>query len=162
MFIFPDQQVVRNYKTKENDVVCRITKKFSEYTWVSDRRVDGGCWKRRPDLRVDMGTHVVIVEIDESEHANYDCTCEHRRMMEISQDYGHRSIVFIRFNPDGYTDHEGNYQKSCWECNKKGIMVIRDNHKWEERILALGNQINYWTKHKPGKMLEQVHLFYSN
>ena len=27
-------------------------------------------------------------------------------------------------------------------------MVIRDDHKWEEHILALGNQINYLIKHK--------------
>ena len=45
---------------------------------------------------------------------------------------------------------------------KKGIMGIRDNHKWDERILALENQINYWIKHKPDKILEQVHLFYSH
>ena len=48
----------------------------------------------------------------------------------------HRTLdtggVFIRFNPDGYTDHEENYFKSK-ECNKEEIMVI--NHKWVERTL---------------------------
>jgi len=47
-------------------------------------------------------------------------------------------------------------QKSqCKECIKK------DNEKWKERILALENQIKYWIKHKPEKMIEIVHLFYS-
>ena len=31
-----------------------------------------------------------------------DCSCENKRIMEISQDLGHRPIVFIRFNPDEY------------------------------------------------------------
>ena len=161
IFMCPHLQVVRNYKTKENEVVCRIMKMIPECTWISDCKIEDGCSKRRPDLRVDLGTHVLIVEIDEHEHAVYECTCEHRRMMEISQDFGHRNVVFIRFNPDRYTDHKGNHVNSCWQYNKKGIMELKDNEKWEERILALENQIKYWIKHKPEKMIEVVHLFYS-
>jgi len=46
----------------------------------------------------DLGTHILIVEIDENAHAVYDCSCENKRLMELSQDVGHRPIVFIRFN----------------------------------------------------------------
>ncbi len=76
--------------------------KFQDVSWICDRKIDGGCSRRRPDLFLDMGSHVVIVELDENKHDEYDRTCENRRMMEISQDLNHRYIVMIRFNPDGY------------------------------------------------------------
>jgi hypothetical protein len=52
------------------------------------------------------------IEIDENQHVAYDCSCENKRIMELSQDVGHRPIVFIRFNPDGYKDHKGTYKNT--------------------------------------------------
>ena len=43
----------------------------------------------------------------ENKHTDYDYSCEHKRLMELSQDLQHRSIVFIRFNPDAYVNQEG-------------------------------------------------------
>jgi hypothetical protein len=44
----------------------------------------------------------LIIEVDENKHDNYDCSCENKRIMLISQDLGHRPVVLLRFNPDGY------------------------------------------------------------
>ena len=55
---------------------------------------------RRPDLMVDLGYQVVIIEIDENQHISYDCSCENKRLMQLSQDVGHRPVVFIRVHPD--------------------------------------------------------------
>jgi len=41
---------MRNYKTKESDVVERIKEEFKNYDWVADKTVQGGCSRRRPDL----------------------------------------------------------------------------------------------------------------
>ena len=65
-----------------------------------------------------MGSHIIIIEIDENAHTDYDCSCENKRLMEISQDLGFRPIVFIRFNPDDYVDKDGNNIKSCWKLNR--------------------------------------------
>ena len=35
-----------------------------------------------------------------------------KRLMELSQDFAHRPIVFIRINPDGYTDVHDKYINS--------------------------------------------------
>ncbi len=78
--------------------------KCQDKTWICDRRIEGGCSRRRPDLFLDMGSHIVIVEVDENKHDEYDCTCENKRLMEISQDLNHRHTVMIRFNRDGYVD----------------------------------------------------------
>jgi hypothetical protein len=50
----------------------------------------------------DFGSHVVVVEIDEHKHEQYECSCENKRMMAISRDFDHRPLVFLRFNPDAY------------------------------------------------------------
>jgi hypothetical protein len=109
-----------------------------------------------------MGEYIIIVEIDENQHNDYDCSCENKRMMELSRDVGHRSIVFIRFNPDDYKDENGNNVTSCWSQNKKGILVIKKSKKkeWEYRINRLLESIEYWIENKTEKMLEVIQLFY--
>ena len=69
----PDIPISRNYKTKENDVVDHVKNKFPDLSWVCDKTVQGGCSKRRPDLLLDMGSHIVIIEVDENKLDSYDC-----------------------------------------------------------------------------------------
>ena len=158
----PDIKISRNYKTKENTVVTSIKEAFPKFTWVCDKKVEDGCSRRRPDLLLDMGTHIIIVEVDENKHTDYDCSCENKRLMEISKDVGHRSIVFIRFNPDGYKDKDGKTIKSCWICTKQGAMVIvkTKQAEWDERLKSLKTQIQYWIDNKTEKTIEIVELFY--
>ncbi len=110
----------------------------------------------------------MIVEVDENQHIDYDCSCENKRLMEISKDVGHRPIVFIRFNPDDYKefthDTEENEKNitSCWTYNKSGISVIKKSKQkeWNERLNELKNEIEYWSKNRTDKMIEVIQLFY--
>jgi len=160
--VHPEIEVSRNYKTKENNVIHKVTQTFTNFTWVSDKKVQDGCSRRRPDLLLDMATHIIIVEIDENKHTGYDCSCENKRLMELSQDLGHRPIIFIRFNPDGYTNQEDVLVKSCWKLNKLGIMTIVKNkqNEWEQRIDKLKQQIQYWIDNPSEKIIEIIELFY--
>ena len=160
--MFPDKPNARNYKTKEKDVVDRITQTFTSFTWVADKKVQDGCSRRRPDLLLDMGSHIIIVEVDENKHTDYDCSCENKRLMELSQDLQHRPIVFIRFNPDDYTNQDGILVKSCWKLNKLGVMQITKTKQkeWEERIETLKQQIQYWIDNPTEKTIEIIELFY--
>ena len=153
---------LRNYKTKEIEVVNRITESFPDFSWVSDKKIKDGCSRKRPDLLLDMGTHIIIVEIDENKHTNYDCSCENKRLMEISQDLNHRSVVFIRFNPDHYINEDGIKIKSCWKLNKLGVMSIIKTKQleWDERIKILKEQIQYWIDNPTEKTIEIIELFY--
>ena len=164
MNLFPYKPVSRNYKTKERSVVEFVTTKFPDFTWVADKHVSGGCSKRRPDLLLDLGDQIIIVEVDENQHIDYDCSCENKRIMELSQDVGHRPIVFIRFNPDNYIDENGNKISSCWGQDGNGICVIKKSKKveWERRLQQLNDQIQYWsnTSHITNKTVEVVQLFY--
>ena len=73
---------------------------FWEVHWIADKIVNTDYSKRRPDLLLDLGYQILIVEIDENQHIDYDYSCENKRIMELSQDTGHRPIIFIRFNQD--------------------------------------------------------------
>ena len=160
--LFPDEKNVYNYKTKEKEVVDRVLQEFSNFTWISDKKIKDGCSRRRPDLLLDMGSHIIILEVDENRHTNYDCSCEHKRLMELSQDLQHRPIVFIRFNPDSYTNQDGILIKSCWKLNKMGIMQITKTkqNEWEDRIESLKQQIQYWMDNTTEKTIEIIELFY--
>jgi len=82
--------------------------------------------------------------------------------MEISQDLGHRNIVFIRFNPDSYIDNGGKNITSCWKVNGNGLLVIKKTKQkeWKERINTLIDQIKYWINNPVQKMIETIELFY--
>ena len=157
--LFPHSPLTRNYKTKEASVVEFVKTTFPSYTWITDKRVQDGCSRRRPDLLLDLGDQVLIIEVDENKHADYECSCENKRVMELSQDVGHRSIVFIRFNPDSYVEEDQKIP-SCWYLNDDGMCILRNKLDWERRLGALKQQMEYWIKERTSKTIEVVQLFY--
>ena len=163
MNLFPDKPVCRNYKTKEFAVVEYVKTQFPNLNWIADKIISGGCSKRRPDLLLDLLYQVVIIEVDENQHTDYDCSCENKRIMELSQDLGHRPIIFIRFNPDEY-EKDGINITSCWGQDKHGICVVKKSKRseWNQRLHALEEQIIFWTDpiNTTNKTVETVQLYY--
>ena len=161
--LFPDKPVSRNYKTKEYSVVEFVKTKFPHFDFIADKIISGGCSRRRPDLFLDILYQIIIIEVDENQHPDYDCTCENKRIMELSQDLGHRPIVFIRFNPDDYKK-DGKNITSCWGCDKNGICIIKKSKQkeWLERLNTLEDQIKYWTdpENMTDKTIEIIQLYY--
>jgi len=163
IYTFPDKPVVKNYKTKEFAVVEYVLKLFPNMTWTADKRIENGCSKKRPDLLLDLGYQIIIVEIDENQHTDYDCSCENKRLMELSQDVGHRPIIFIRFNPDDYINDKNEKIRSCWSVTKEtGIIKIANKNEWMVRLESLKSQIEYWSNivNKSDKTVEVVHLYF--
>jgi hypothetical protein len=164
--LFPDKPNVRNYKTKEKAVIDYIIQQFplDRYSWINDKRIQDGCSRKRPDLLLDLGYQIIVVEIDENKHETYDCSCENKRLMELSQDVNHRPIIFIRFNPDDYIT-QTNKITSCWGINKQGICCIKRTKlkEWNIRLELLKNQIEYWCQSENiiNKTIEIIHLFYN-
>jgi hypothetical protein len=159
MNMFPDKPVARNYKTKEQSVVDYIKNNFPNVDWVADKRVDDGCSKRRPDLLLHMGNQILIIEVDENQHNDYNCSCENKRIMELSHDVGHIPIVFIRFNPDMYYKQKTKVS-SCWGLNGNGILVIKKKDEWTERLSRLSDVVKYWLENITDKTIETIHLYY--
>jgi hypothetical protein len=163
--LFPDKPVSRNYKTKEKNITDFITINFQNLNWITDKKINDGCSKRRPDLLLDLGYQVLIVEIDENQHIDYDCSCENKRIMELSQDVNHRPIIFIRFNPDHYKNVNNENITSCFGMdNRSGVLIVKKSKQkeWNERLNVLKNVIEYWINpaNKTDKMIEIIQLFY--
>jgi hypothetical protein len=161
-YLFPDNPISKNHKTKECATVEFIKNSFNKHDWIYDKTIQDGCSKKRPDILLDLGYQLIILEIDENQHINYNSSCENKRLMELSQDVGHRPIVFIRFNPDYYIKNGVNIP-SCWYINKKGICVIKNLNDWENRLSILENCISYWInpENKTEKTIEIIQLFYN-
>lgn len=172
----PEIPVVRNYKTKETNVADHVVETFPQLKWIRDKRVEGGRSRRRPDLITDVGTHYIIIEIDENSHVHYDCSCDNKRTMELVMDVNpeiqedvvqnvpisFKPIVFVRFNPDKYLNLDGIQIPSCWSTSKQGLHHVppRQQAKWRKRLNALTEQVRYWSKNKPSKLVEVVQLYY--
>ena len=162
IYTFPNNKVSQNYKTKEIAVVDFVKTQYPDLYWIADKTIQGGSSKKRPDLLVDIGSQVLIIEIDESAHNKYDCICENKRIMELSQDLNHKPIVLIRFNPDSYCDNENKTISSCWGYNTKNICIIKKQNEWSLRLNILNDQIKYWLNpiNLTSKTIETVQLFY--
>jgi hypothetical protein len=159
--MFPDNEKSRNYKTKEIAVRDYILERYPDFTWICDKTIQDGCSKKRPDLLLDLGYQVIIIEVDENQHTSYDSICENKRLMELSKDINHRNLIFIRFNPDSYKTRENKTIKSCWKIdNRSGIWIISNKTNWNTRLTVLEETLKYWINNETNKMIEIVELFF--
>jgi hypothetical protein len=115
---------------------------FLRKTWpdcdiTHDKRVD--CHAYRPDFVFDLGSHTIVIEIDENQHRSYDTSCDNKRLMSIFEGLGSRPMVMIRFNPDSYEGHRG-----CWT----------------KRLGTLEERIEFWFDNEPDRELSVEHLFF--
>lgn len=94
-------------KVKEN-AVRAILEAHGITIASQDKMLNGGeCVRTRPDFVIFVGTHIVIVECDENAHRSYVKACELARMLNLSQAAQGLGVIFIRYNPDGYTAADG-------------------------------------------------------
>lgn len=143
--LHPDADIPHRYKLKEHHMTEYLKDEFKEIiTMVFDKVVEGGCSKRRPDVRIDMGTHSIMIECDENQHRGYNC--ETKRMMELFEDCGSRPIVFLRINPDGYT-YQNTVYPSCFRSTNNGLSV--DKKEFERRMKMLVERIEYFKNNFP-------------
>lgn len=164
IYTFPDNPIVKNYKTKEKEVSNFIETNFPNRTWLVDRLVEGGCYNRRPDIFVDLGFQILIIEIDEHMHKRYSEECEKIRIQEIHQSYDFRKMIIIRFNPDDYIDKDNNKIKSPWTINRLNSMLfISKNNKkiWNERLQLLKEIVEFWMNNEIDENLKVIELYYN-
>jgi EsV-1-7 cysteine-rich motif len=168
VYLFPDQPVCKGYKTKEKHVGNFITEQhisndiIRSYRITFDKSVTGGSSRRRPDIMLDIGTHVVIIEVDENSHnTKAYCSCDNKRIMELFEDVKRRPMVVIRFNPDKYKDHLGVSHPSCFGRHASlDVPIIKHKIDWEFRLKLLGEQLLEHSSRVPEKEITVMHLFF--
>ena len=105
-------EIYRKHQKKKEEFVGKLlSNEISTPLYMRDERGDNGCSASRPDFVYHLGTHVVIIEVDEGQHKSYNnCgttkeekqDAENRRMYNLSSEFDSLPLVFIRYNPDSY------------------------------------------------------------
>lgn len=160
----PDKPVSRNFKVKEKHVTDAVQEllesKGYKQDFILDKQIQGGCSKKRPDMFLDLLTHVIVVEIDEEQHKKEEYTsCETNWLASIFSDVAERPTIFLRFNPDKYTSNDKKH-KSCFKVNKQGIRVLNCKKDFAERIEMLTSRIIHYIDTPVEKLMTVEYLFY--
>jgi hypothetical protein len=165
----PGAEYARDYKTKEGHVIKALLEKIEKNhkdidinNFITDKIVNGGCSKRRPDLMYDCLTHWICIENDENEHTDYSLPCEETRVNELFTDMADRKMVLIRFNCDSYTK-DNMKQPSIFKQDKNGISFIADKKEFNERIDMLYQTVIKHIKNIPSEEgVTYEYLYYSD
>lgn len=157
-YLHPDDPKIRNYKVKEQAFTTQLAKLYPNA--ILDKRVEGGCSKRRPDCMIERYSHVIIIEIDEAQHMGYDSTCEIQRINDLYTDLGDRNIVFIRLNPDGYKIG-GVRKRGVFTLSKKTNGLIINPTEFKRRFETLVENIQQALENPPEEPITTVSLYYS-
>ena len=101
-----------NATRKETKMIERIKRDdlISPYIALQDQvlKHQNCSTRRRPDLLLSMPCHLhIIVECDEYQHSRYESKCENGRMNELIDEFKEGKVIFVRYNPDSYTDRTG-------------------------------------------------------
>jgi hypothetical protein len=100
----------RSKHQKEIRVQNLLKREIQDQPYSCDKIIDSSCNKKRPDILYDCKTHFLAIEVDENQHSSYNTQCETTRMKEICQAIG-MPTIFIRYNPDNYTDSQSKKSK---------------------------------------------------
>lgn len=136
---------VQQNREKEDVVKEHLNKCFEQKYESHDRIPLHSCYKYRPDFVYDFVTHIAILEVDEHQHESYQCECEQKRMINLTQDFGGIPVVWIRFNPDSYKDNLG-----------KTVTT-----KIPGKIQTLISIMKSVQLHKPKVLCSAIYLFYN-
>jgi len=160
-------QPKKNYKLgisgiREKTVIEYITYCFPYYNWKNNKSIT--TYNFRPDLLLELDNKILIVEIDERQHSNYLGKKERKRIELISQSFGEKIVIVIRFNPDDYNNKENKYISSCWYYDKEvNKLKIRDDklEEWGCRLGVLKNKIEECIVSDYDVKLKVIKLYYN-
>ncbi len=159
--LFPDVPIARQYRIKERHIFDAIVARFPDRPWVLNRPIDGGCSRRRPDVFLDVGTFVLVIEVDEQQHRGY--SCENMRVMQLFEDAGSRPVVIVRFNPDDFVDAQECRVTGCFGLDPKGFCQVKPSKtdEWQARLDVLFAHIgSFLVRPDMDKEMTIVQLFF--
>ena len=90
-------------RVRETLVAHALTAAGLQWSSWDKQLPESSCGRYRPDFLFELDTHVVVVEVDEYQHARPGYSCDNARMLDIYGACGGLPVVFIRFNPDEYS-----------------------------------------------------------
>ena len=120
-------------KTKRKEIsVKNFLEENSIHYDIYDKKVKGGCSKRRPDFVIETKWGSIILEVDENQHKQktYNCHCEVVRMRQLYFDIGTEKLLIIRYNPDSYIPSYGKILSEVQRFNY--LLKILEKYKEQQ------------------------------
>lgn len=149
-------------RKKEISIVTHIKSFFTEFNWIHNRKITGGKYNKRADLRTEFKQDCcMVIEVDEHRHDDNNLNKEKERLTKIFKDYQKRAMVVIRFNPDDYINSSGEITHTVWSrILATGELVITKEDEYKRRITVLNNVVKYWFETNPNDGITITELFY--
>lgn len=119
---------------RESAVIEYIEDNYKIYSPVYNTILDDS--RLKPDIIIKYKGIPIIIEVDENQHKKkYYKESDNEREQKIYRIFNENTIVFIRFNPDGYKIDKKKIS-SPWRNNK-----IINEEEWDTRLSELDNII---------------------
>jgi hypothetical protein len=151
--LFPLDPLTFQIRSKTKEIAVRdfINSKFEGFQhdkplWYNESACDCTT-KRRIDHRKLINNTLLCIETDENQHKSYSKQDEEVRYHDLFMGYGGK-FIFIRFNPDKYTDEKG---KSCNPMLFNRLIVLEE--EINKQIKRIENEENT-------ELLEVIELYY--
>ena len=155
-YLHPDENIPRRFRMKENYINDFLKEYYPNI--INNKTISSACSSgKRPDWYIELLTHTIIIECDEDQHNNY--SCENKRMMQLFTDLGDRPIIFIRFNPDKYTQNNTNYEECFYYDDKNKLKV--NKIEWLKRSKVLLDTIKS-NEQLSDKEITIIKLYYND
>ena len=137
---YPDFTLLKIQSPKEFTVLNFIRDNFPLFKWTNNKNIFKS--RIRPDIYYISTFKVIIIEIDEHRHHDYNILNENNRIINIINQCHNKHFFIIRFNPDAYFNTRDNILiQSPWFINKNGYFFINDIEEWNFRLTVLKNVI---------------------
>jgi len=155
-FTYPEQTKITNFLVKERFIVDYLKTTWPQYTWKYNKFLNN-CAKYRPDLLLDMGTHVVIIEIDEHQHnTKLYKECDLKRTYDILAELA-RPLIMLRINPDEYVSDNGTKYNPIFKKVKRKLVLDEDEWKSRQHVI---NDIFQKCIEIPNELFTNIELFF--
>lgn len=116
-----DTSGTRPSRVREKQVAKWLLDAGMRWTSWDKQLPESSCGRYRPDFTFEVATHVVVLEVDEFEHARPGYECDNRRMLDVYNAYGGMPVVFVRYNPD--TPEIDGRRRAMPSQRRKGLLV---------------------------------------
>ncbi len=140
-----DTENRRDTRVREFQVANHLRDAGLHWTTWNKQVAETACGRYRPDFTFELPTHVVIVEVDEYQHAKPGYVCDNARMMDLCGSYGGVPVVFIRFNPDPFE-----------------LRSVQARVTMKARLDTLVHQLQAALAQPPPHVLTIIRLFYDS
>lgn len=152
----------KDIKYKQKNVYEFVSSIYTNHEIIYDKTLNVNTKSLyRPDIQIIFNDFIIIIEIDENQHSQYDKQKEKERLDTLKNDCNNngKQLVIIKFNPDSYID--GNEKiPSSWTKDNVLSEDTQQYLNWCNRLLLLGYYIDNFILNPPTEN-KILHLFYN-